>query len=147
MKRSGRTSSRSNGTPPEYRRGRVTEAMRKEISEIVRFELADERIGPTAINYISLSKDGKSARVYVSGAGVTEMDMDETVRALNHAASFVRHEIGQRLDWNRVPELHFIFDKTMTSAMRIEEILDEERPRLAAEETVGKASEEASSAG
>ncbi len=147
MKRPGRASSRSGGTPPEYRRGRVTEAMRKEISEIVRFELADDRIGPTAINHISLSKDGKSARVYVSGAGVTEMDMDETVRALNHAASFIRHEVGQRLDWNRVPELHFIFDKTMTSAMRIEEILDEERPRLAAAEATENAPEETSSAG
>jgi ribosome-binding factor A len=137
MKRSGRSSSRG-GTPPEYRRGRVTEAMRKEISEIVRFELADDRVGPTAINHIALTKDKKSARVYVSGAGVTEMDMEETVKALNHAATYIRHQVGQRLSWNRVPELQFIFDKTMTSAMRIEQILDEERPRLGVAEPVSE---------
>lgn len=115
-----------------HRRARLCEAFRTEISEIVRFELADDAIDPVAVHYVALNAAGTSARVYISGDGCSTADFTATVRALNAATDFIRHALGRRLGLHRVPALHFVFDKTLLSAARIEAILDEERPRFSA---------------
>ncbi len=124
---------KSNDLAAEYRRGRLSEALREEISEIVRFELGDERIDPVAVNHVALNPKLNSARVYVSGAGVA-CDIEGTVAALNRAAQYIQRQVTFRLHLRKAPTLHFVFDKTMVAAMRIEEILDEESARLSGSE-------------
>ncbi|MFQ3582296.1 MAG: 30S ribosome-binding factor RbfA [Chloracidobacterium sp.] len=114
-----------------YRRARLAEAFRTEISEIVRFELSDERVDTVAVHHVALNAAGTAARVYVSGDGNPDIDFASTVRALNEAMDFIRGSLGQRLGLHRVPMLHFVFDKALLSAARIEAILDEERVRFA----------------
>ncbi|MCS7078644.1 MAG: 30S ribosome-binding factor RbfA [Chloracidobacterium sp.] len=131
MRRHASHGSRSTGAA-RHRRARLSEAFRTEISEIVRFELTDEAVDPVAIHYVALNAAGTSARVYVSGDGCAETDFTATVRALNAARDFIRRSLGQRLGLHRVPSLHFVLDKTLLSASRIEAILNEERPRFSA---------------
>ncbi len=115
-----------------HRRARLCEAFRVEIGEIVRFELEDVAIDPVVVHHVALNAAGTSARVYVSGDGDLETDFAATVRALNAATDFIRYALGRRLGLHRVPALHFVLDKTLLSAARIEAILDEERPRFSA---------------
>jgi len=103
-----------------------------ELNEILRFELADERVDAVEVHHVALNAAGTAARVYISGDGNREADLATTVRALNAATDFIRHALGQHLGLQRVPTLHFVLDKTLLSASRIEAILDEERSRLAA---------------
>ncbi|QUV82319.1 30S ribosome-binding factor RbfA [Chloracidobacterium sp. D] len=118
--------------PGNHRRERLCEAFRLEINEIVRFELDDERVDPVVVHHVALNAAGTAARVYVSGDGGRESNLALTVRVLNEATDFIRQALGQHLGLHRVPTLHFVLDKTLLSASRIEAILDEERPRLEA---------------
>jgi len=126
---------RRTSQPPRranHRRARLCEAFRLELNEILRFELADERVDAVEVHHVALNAAGTAARVYISGDGNREADLATTVRALNAATDFIRHALGQHLGLQRVPTLHFVLDKTLLSASRIEAILDEERSRLAA---------------
>ncbi|MGQ9896094.1 MAG: 30S ribosome-binding factor RbfA [Acidobacteriota bacterium] len=116
--------------PENHRRERLCEALRLEINEIVRFELDDERVDPVVVHHVALNAAGTSARAYVSSDGDRETDLATTVRILNEATDFIRQALGQHLGLQRVPALHFVLDKTLLSASRIEAILDAERSRL-----------------
>lgn len=122
--------------PGNHRRERLCEAFRTEINEIVRFELDDVRVDSVVIHHVALNAAGTSARVYVSSDGSLETNLATSVRALNEATAFIRQSLGRHLGLNRVPTLHFVLDKTLLSASRIEAILDEEHSRLASRDAI-----------
>ena len=47
-----------------------------------------------------------------------------TVDALNHAAGFIAHELGQRMLIRRVPSLKFRLDDSIAYSIHISEILN-----------------------
>ena len=49
----------------------------------------------------------------------------ETVRALEHAMPFVRHELGSRLRLRRIPNLHIRLDETAETGTRVLHLLEE----------------------
>ena len=54
-----------------------------------------------------------------------EGDRDETVRALQQAMPFVRHELGRRLRIKRIPELHVKLDDSAERGTRVLHLLNE----------------------
>lgn len=98
--------------------------MREEIAEIVAFELEDERIGSVEVTDVRLSPDGHHARVFVNLNG-DKQDIDATLRALEHAAPFIRRQTTLRMNLRKTPHLHFVHDDIHASALRIEQILKE----------------------
>ncbi len=74
------------------------------------------------VTEIALSPDGKSARVYLDVEG-DERECEETVKAINAAKGFIRHEVLERLGKRHVPELNFILDRSDEYGARIDEIL------------------------
>jgi len=47
--------------------------------------------------------------------------------ALNHAAGWIRHELGQRLRMKFLPEIVFITDSSQEYGERIDRLLDDIR--------------------
>ena len=43
--------------------------------------------------------------------------------ALQHAAGFVRRELGDRLGLREVPEVRFLYDESLDHGQRVEELL------------------------
>ena len=54
--------------------------------------------------------------------------VDEVLAGLEAAAPFIRKELGKVLRIRRIPELRFLHDTTLDSALRIEEVLKEVLP-------------------
>ncbi len=54
-----------------------------------------------------------------------ESKKDITLKALNHAKSFIRGELSKRIDIRHTPELIFKFDNSIEYGNRIEKIIDE----------------------
>ncbi|MBX7220764.1 MAG: 30S ribosome-binding factor RbfA [Blastocatellia bacterium] len=107
-----------------HRQERLVEAIREELNEVVNFELDDERIHTSCeVSAVKLTSD--HAKVYVLIDG-TESEIEDTVAALNHAASFIRRQLLLRLNLRKAPQLHFVFDATLAAALRIEQLLKEE---------------------
>ena len=107
----------------QQRSERVAEAIRKEISQIIHNELKDPRIGFITITRVEVTDDLRYAWVYFSILGTTG-DRRKTLEGLNHAAGFLRSQIGQRLRLRFTPELRFKFDRSIEYSAHIAEVLE-----------------------
>jgi ribosome-binding factor A len=106
----------------KYHRERLAEALREEIETIVEGELADPRIGLATVTSVELAPDGRSARVLVMVHG-SEEEGQKSMEGLAAAATFVRHEVADRLHLRRSPELLFILDRSEKFNARVNDLL------------------------
>lgn len=106
----------------KYHRGRMAEALREEIVALVEGELGDPRIGLVSVSEVQLGPDGKTARVLVSVAG-DEDEVEQSLKGLNAAGGYIRHELVSRLGIRQAPELLFVLDNSEQCGGRIEELL------------------------
>ena len=104
------------------RTARVDELLREEISDIVRREVDDPRIGFVTITDVEVTTDLRHANVWVSVIG-TEAERKQTLRALAHAMPFVRGRLG-KLRIKRIPDLHIKEDDSAGRGTRVLAILD-----------------------
>ncbi|HYI22981.1 MAG TPA: 30S ribosome-binding factor RbfA [Candidatus Limnocylindrales bacterium] len=105
------------------RTARLDELLREEISEVIRREVDDPRIGFVTITSVDVSRDLSHANVWVSVIGTPD-EKRSTLRALSHAMPFVRRRLG-RLRLKRIPALHVKEDETAERGTRLLHILDE----------------------
>jgi len=103
---------------------RVDELLRQEIGALLAKEVADPRIGFATITDVETSPDLRHAKVWVSVIG-QKGDRDGTVRALENAMPFIRHELGRRLRIRRIPELHVRLDDSAERGTRVLHLLQE----------------------
>jgi ribosome-binding factor A len=90
-----------------HRNQRVSEALREELGELIAYELADPRIGEAVVTEVLVSPDMRHAQVRLH---LDEAQKDATIRALQGARHFLRHQLSERLNMFRIPELHFEAD-------------------------------------
>jgi ribosome-binding factor A len=106
------------------RTDRVDELLRQEIGALLTKEVSDPRIGFATITDVETSPDLGHARVWVSVIG-SESDREETLRALQQAMGFIRHELGRRLRIRRIPELHVRLDDSAERGTRVLHLIHE----------------------
>jgi len=110
--------------PREYpRRYRVADQIQRELGDLLR-GVKDPRVqGLITVSGVDVSPDLKHAKVFVT---VLETDTPEaSVTALNGASSFLRSQLGRRLQLRAVPRLAFHYDATLDQADRVQRLLRE----------------------
>jgi ribosome-binding factor A len=95
-----------------------------EISMMLFRDLKDRRIGFVTITGVEMSPDLRHAKVYVSAMG-TEAEKKSSLEALNHAAGWIRHELGQRIRMKFLPEIVFRTDSSQAYGEHIDHLLAE----------------------
>ncbi len=103
---------------------RLGEALKIEIAEVVGFELTDPRIEMVTVTDVELSADLRDAKVYVLIRG-DEAEMDQALRSLRNASTFIRQQVAMNLDLRHAPHVHFVRDTAEENAGRVSEILDD----------------------
>jgi ribosome-binding factor A len=103
---------------------RLALQIQQEISTMLFRNVKDRRIGMVTVTGVDLSPDLRHARVYVSCMG-TDPEKAATLQALNHAAGWIRHELGQRIRMKFLPEVVFHTDASLEYGERIDRLLDE----------------------
>ncbi len=93
----------------ELRTRRVAEAMREELSELIRFESADPRLSGVDITDVVVAPDMRRADVLVMLPGSAE-ERATALAGLEAARLFLRRKLMQRMDLFRMPELRFQAD-------------------------------------
>ncbi len=101
---------------------RIPALIKKNIAEIIQFQLHDPRLGFISIPEVKVSKDFSYAKIYVSF--IKEEDEQIGLEILNNAKGFIRSELAARMDTRRVPELTFILDEGYKKEERINELLN-----------------------
>lgn len=98
---------------------RMADSVQRELSEMIRQELKDPRLGGlVTISAVKVSPDLGYADVYVTVMGreladdQNEIAHRESLAVLNGAAGFLRVELGRRIKTRITPRLRFHYDKT-----------------------------------
>ena len=106
----------------ETRLGRINEELRKEISNIITFELKDPNItGLISITKVKVTPDLKYAKVYVSI--LNAKNNEKTLQGLKDSSGFIRTQIAKTVNLRITPQLVFEFDDSIEYGMKIDEII------------------------
>lgn len=88
--------------------------MREELSELIRFEMADPRLAGVDVTEVHCSPDLKRADVLVSAP---REGVEGALEGLVHAKGFLRYQLMRRMDLYRTPELRFLPDAETSLAV------------------------------
>lgn len=111
---------------------RVADTLREEITQIVGYELEDPRVAMVTVTDVKLSDDLRDASVYVTIAG-DEQESLTAMKALRHAAPYVRRQLGFALSLRHTPELHFVRDTVEEQGARVDDLLQKMEKEWASE--------------
>jgi ribosome-binding factor A len=108
-----------------YRRqDQLGEVITRELSDLMRSRMKDPRIGFASITNVEVSADLRHAKVFVSVMGSPE-EQHDTMRGLDHASGFLRHELAQRLTVRHVPEIAFKLDHSIARGAHMLELINQ----------------------
>lgn len=105
------------------RAARVAEEIKRELSQLIRDEIKDPRLGFVTITSVEATNDLRHAKVFVSVYG-SEEEKENSLKALNNAKGFLRTEIGKRIRLRTTPEISFKFDDSILHGAKIMELLE-----------------------
>lgn len=97
---------------------RVAELIKEKISEIIREDVSDPRIGFVSITRVDVSPDLESAKIFVSILG-NEEKKKESMSGLHSATSFIRGKLGHTLEMRLVPEIRFVRDDSLEKGSQV----------------------------
>lgn len=98
--------------------------LKEEISDILRREIKDPRLGFFTIIDAEISSDLRHAKIFVSILG-SEEERKQSMDVLKHAQHFVRQEFGKRVRMKVLPDIQFYKDETVDKGVRMLELLEE----------------------
>ena len=109
--------------PREYPRARrVEEQLKRLLSDLVRREVKDPRVGLITITSAKVSHDLTHADVYFTPfAGVG--DAATALEALQHAAGYLRHQVRNQMRLRVAPELVFHIDDSVERGARLSALI------------------------
>lgn len=113
----------SSSSDPVSRLQRVNQLIREEISHLIQRELKDPRLGFVTVTEVDVSKDLRTAKVYVSVLG-SETELQASLQALESARGFIRNWLVPRLRLRAVPHFTFHPDRSMAHAAHIQTVLE-----------------------
>lgn len=104
---------------------RVNDEIARVTAEFIRSEMSDPRIGAVvSVIGAETASDLKHCKIRVSVLGGTE-EQKETMKALEHAAGFIRRRIAEVINLRQTPEIKFIYDNSIEHGMRMRQLIDE----------------------
>ncbi len=112
-----------------FRIQRIQSLIQHEVGEIVTKDLRDPRLARVTITGVTVSHDIRNASIYYSVLG-DETDIANAKVAFEKAKSYIRHEIGHRIELKFTPDLHFAFDESIEHAAHINELLIKSKQQM-----------------
>lgn len=107
------------------RLGRISEEVRKVVSETIGNGLKDPRINPmTTVTKVEVTRDLRYARIYISVLG-DEREKKETIAGLENAKGFLRREISSKIDLRYAPEPMFLLDESIEKGIYMSKLIEE----------------------
>lgn len=100
---------------------RVAEQMRRELADLLQFEVKDPRIGLVTITDVEVAGDLAHAKVFY----VTDRYSDATQKGLEKSAGFLRTQLAKRMMLRTIPQLHFAYDSSIDNGMKMSELIDQ----------------------
>jgi ribosome-binding factor A len=114
---------------------RLGEQIQRELTELLRRDVKDERIGNVTITAVNVTGDLRTARVYYLVFGKDGPD-PKVQQGLTSAAGFLRNALSKALMIRYTPTLTFELDTTIEHGVRLTQLIDSlKKPEGSAAET------------
>lgn len=106
---------------PFSRSHRVGEQIQRAIGEILSKKSSDPRFEGLVITDVDVSPDFANALVFVTLRN--DQDSQASLKALNKAAGYFRHQLAEILNMRVTPKIRFIVDETAQKGERLTQLL------------------------
>ena len=103
---------------------RIGDEIQRELADLLRNEVKDPRVGPVTITGVEVSADLSHAKIFVTHLAGRDTAAP-AIKALQHTAGFLRSALSHRLSLYSVPQLHFAYDDSIESGMRLAQLIDD----------------------
>jgi ribosome-binding factor A len=111
---------------------RLGEQIQRELTDLLRRDVKDERIGNVTITAVAVTGDLRTARVYYLVFGREGPD-PKVQRGLESAAGFLRNALSRSLMIRYTPTLSFELDTSIEHGVRLTQLIDSvNKPQVAA---------------
>jgi len=111
---------------PTRRQERASELIHEQISDLLQKRIRDPRLAHVTVTDVEISPDLRLATVFISTLGDRE-SCNSALEGLQHASSYIRRELAQRLQMRLMPELRFSLDDSWERGGRVDELLEQLR--------------------
>ena len=109
----------------KYRRLKLQDLLREEISSIILRDIKDPGFGLITILDVAMTEDLKHAKVYYSIYGSDE-EKEKTANALKRSKGYIKFLLGERLKLRSMPDIAFVIDDSYEKLARLDAILKKE---------------------
>ena len=116
-----RTPDRHGKDNPRARR--LGEQIQRELTELLRRDVKDERIGNVTITAVDVTGDLRTARVHYLVFGKQGPD-PQSAGGLTSAAGFLRNALSKSLMIRYTPTLSFALDTSIEHGVRLTQLID-----------------------
>jgi ribosome-binding factor A len=106
------------------RTDRVGQEIQKEVAMIIQREVKDPRLGMVTVSAVEITRDLAYAKVFVTFFTLEGQNVDQSVDILNEAAGFIRTLLAKRIKARIMPELRFVYDKSMVEGVRMTNLVN-----------------------
>ena len=96
--------------------------MQRELSELLRTEVRDPRVGMVTITSVDVSPDLSHAKVFVTL--LQKEKIKETLQGLQRAAGFLRSQLARRMKLYTTPEIRFVYDESVERGDQLSRLID-----------------------
>jgi ribosome-binding factor A len=101
---------------------RLGDLIQREVSDLIRDEVRDPRVGMITITSVDVSPDLTHAKIFVT---VLEKDnLQDTLEGLKRSAGFLRAQLAKRVQMYTTPELRFVYDESVERGDRLSRLID-----------------------
>jgi ribosome-binding factor A len=106
------------------RTDRVGQEIQKEVAMIIQREVKDPRLGMVTVSAVEITRDLAYAKVFVTFFTLEGQNVDQSVDILNEAAGFIRTLLAKRIKARIMPDLRFVYDKSMVEGVRMTNLVN-----------------------
>jgi len=110
--------------PQDFKRtDRIAQLLQRRLALLIQTEIKDPRLqGLITVASAEVSRDLSHAKIYFT---VFNGDPVVAQSILNTTASYLRSALAKELSLRTVPQLHFIYDKSIEYGMRLSRLIDQ----------------------
>ncbi|HTP62624.1 MAG TPA: 30S ribosome-binding factor RbfA [Burkholderiales bacterium] len=101
---------------------KVADLIQRELSELIRLEVRDPRVGMVTITSVDVSPDLSHAKVFITLLQTEKLK--ETLQGLQRAAGFLRSQLAHRMKMYTTPELRFVYDESVERGDHLSRLID-----------------------
>ena len=106
---------------------KVADLIQRELSDLLRREVRDPRVGMVTLTSVDVSPDFSHAKVLFTC--LEPAHVKEALQGLQRASGFLRSQLARRLKLYATPQLRFEYDESIERGDRLHRLIDSVRPK------------------